>query len=280
MLLIIYDKVDLGTKDYISYLELQNIEFSLVEASDLVRNYRITDDGQNIIWENILTGKKIDFSEVSGIYYRLHELNLDLFKDYIEEDRFYVKKEWESYLIYRMNQSKKCISNPNLYVLSSVIMQYPFYFSKAQEIGIKVPFYYVSSNFEDLKNIFDKDEADYIPRHTVYNNTDFRIANNIDKNIYGIIEKPKGDMIIVDVVGDEVFTSDAKNKRQIKLEASDKKKLINLSQILGLNLMQIFMIKNETDLYLMYLSAYPNWLKHSEGIKVNIYKEVTKLLLL
>lgn len=280
MLLIIYDKIDLGTLDYVKYLESQKIDFSLIESSDLVSNFKIYDDGENNFWTNINTDEKIDFSQISGIYYRLHELSSELFNDYVEEDRFYVKKEWESYLIYRMNKSKKCISNPNLYVLSSLIMQYPFYFAKSEESGIKVPFYYISSEFEDLKKIFDEGKHDYIARHTVYNNTNFKTSNDIDENIYGIIEKPKGEMIIVDIVGDNVYASSAKDKKQVVISDENKKNLAQLAQSLKLNLMQAYMIKDESDIYLMHLSAYPNWLKHNNNTKNEIYNSLTKLLLI
>jgi hypothetical protein len=276
MLLIIYDKSDLGTIDYIKYLEFKKVNFISIEATDLVTNYSIYDDGVNVIWKS--NSVEIDFSQISSIYYRLHELNINLFKDYIEEDRFYVKKEWESYLIYRMNKFPNVISLPNLYVLSSVIMQYPFYYSIAQALGIKVPYYFLSSDFTEIKEKFEKKEYEYILRSNVYNNSKFKSSSILEEDTYGIIEKPKGEIILVDIVGNKIFACKGSNQKKVDIGKYEKKNLINLAKKLGLKLVQIIMIENDKELILMQISAYPNYLKYNVDIRNKIYKEITILV--
>ena len=146
MILIIYPKSDLSTKNFINYLiEKKITHIALDIDQDILKSEIIIKDSfTDCTWVLPHKNLKIDFNLLRGIYNRIYLLDCNSFFDYSYEDIEYVQKEWLAYLTYRMKNFNNCINVPNSALLSGRALDFSYFYSIAKKIGIKI------LNFESI----------------------------------------------------------------------------------------------------------------------------------
>lgn len=282
MLLILYDKSDLSTIDYIQYLRNHKIAHHAIEAESMVNDFAIEDNSSSCIWVHQATKEKVDFSTIKGIYYRIFELQQQLFKDYQQEDQEYVCKEWWSYLVYIIYKHDNCINPISLLSMSGLLLQFGFYFDLALKYNIDIPSYYISTDLKMLQEKFDQKSLSqqYIIKQSASNNTNFLTRDILPDNAMSMIEKPKGDMVIVHFIDGKFFAVKVQNNTKAAFEIDNKlkKSCIKMAQDLDCRVLQYIFICDNQKMILMHLSNYPNWLHNTDDNKHQIYLLLTQIL--
>jgi hypothetical protein len=196
-----------------------------------------------------------------------------------------------------MQNTNNCINPITIEGLSSIILQFPFIFDTARSVGLNVPQYFTSSSLDEVREKFNQRNCAYMTRESVYHNTNFSVATStteINERICSLIEKPDGELVMVHLVGTEVFACSALHpKTIIEIDDQTTTNLIALSKKLNLPLFQVIMVKStntattatattkntSNKMTLLHLSIYPNWMHSAEDHRKSIYASLTKLLM-
>lgn len=274
MILVLYDNSDLSTIDFIEHLKCSGKLFMAIEAEELVKYIAIKDDGNTCEWIHTKSRIEIDFNKITGIYYRIFELDDRCVDNYQTEDQGYVQKEWWSYLVYRMQNSHNLINKITFEIMSSLIFQFPFYFDKAKDLGFKIPKYVVSSDFKEIEKHF-KNGRNYITKTSTYHDTNFHISKELSNDTIALIERPKGQLVIVHVVGNEVFVCKWQNRivESMEIDRHPQELCIELKNNLNLYLIQyMFVMSKNGEITLLHMTPYPNWNHNTENNKQQIYE--------
>lgn len=263
MILLIYPEADKSTQSFINYLNKKNIDhISLkIDQDILCSNISIVDSYEDgpCIWK-WNKNKKLDFNFVSGIYNRVHFLDHSSFFNYHKDDIEYAQKEWWAYITYVVGKINYCINPPSYYLASGIILDFTYFFKMAKDIGFNVPDYYISTSYLDLKEKFN-DGKNYIALNSLFLNNKFLPSKELTDLTVGLIEYIKGDLILVHVIEQNFYCCLIKKEKKeiIKLDTYVEKLLLRLKDTLELRVMQVFLIKNDEKIYLLNLSAFPNW---------------------
>jgi len=282
MILILYNQFDKSSLSFINYLQEHGYKnYISLETRELLNNTTIQDDfKQSCIWE--VSNQKINFVDITGIYNRIFELNTQYFDEYKEEDRGYVAKEWWCYLIYMLNINKNCINPITPEFFSGKLLQFPYLLRKAKEVGLNTPEFYLSTDYNFLKEkFFSNNNKKYTVVNSLSSVTHFKKSNSIEYHNIGLIEFIKGSLLFVHVIGDNVFcTRQVQNiKTETLVEQSELDKYIHLIKNLNLKIGQIILIEDaQKNRFVFHVSAYPNWNHAYSALHKNIFDSLYKLL--
>lgn len=283
-MLIIYEEEDLSTLGFIEYCKRNSYNFVALTIQDLTSDqFSFFDTNSKCTW--YINDNQICFDNLSGIYIRSTNF-LDKFfiGDYKEVDITYVKKEWWSYLVYRMWNFHNCINPITLELLSYRVCEGPFFWNISSNLGFKIPEYIFSGSCTELKNIFfGKNGKKYITLNSLIFNNSFSIAQNVSEDVIGLVEHINGRFLIVHIIDNDIFSCVREEHKNFStdLSATEKSRCIAIARKLNLRVAQIIFIeqKNTMQKFFMSLSPYPDWyLNHEDNID-SIYKSLLKILL-
>ncbi len=174
MILIFHDN-SASTSCFIKYLIEKSISYISLTPSEIVNEVSILDTlnqkGADCIWK--YNDLEFNFKNISGLYNRLSCIDIQVFNDFIEEDRAYVQNEWWAYLVYRINNCKNSINQISMELMSGALYQFPFVYTMANSNGLKIPKYYISYCLEEI-DMFASKLGRYIAKDTLYFDNNFR----------------------------------------------------------------------------------------------------------
>jgi hypothetical protein len=280
MILILYNKDDISTQDFIAYCKSMNNEHVALKIEDLVKEeLSIVDTKDQCIWK--INDIVLDFNQISGVYLRDINFYDDFFKDYIKADRNYVKREWWSYIVYAMSKLHNCINPVDNNFISHRIMELPFFLNCGRDAGFNVPEYFFSNSFQEIEELFYKDDKKHIVMYSLIPSTDFRASNTLSDNAIGLVDYIKGKPIFVHIVENDIFACryNKSEKDLVDLDEVIKARCIKLCQKLGLKVAQLILIESESgDIYFTNLSIYPNWNLNSQENTNKIFDALLRSL--
>ena len=277
MILLIYDKKDYSTLEFMEYLREKKVKHISIAPDDILSNKnKILDlSKKKCVWN--IEGIKIEFDKLSGIYFRIHDIAQNkYFKQYNKEDIEYVINEWWSYLIYRVGITNNVINPITNESLSGVVLEIPYIYQIAEEIGFVVPEYYFSNSYKELEYIFNQDKK-FIVKTSINNNTDFRASSYIYKNAIGLIEALEGKICFIHILDSEIFGCfiHQNNRKTLRLTSKEKVMCFTMKEKLRTRALQIILIDNRIKgKVFVHASLYPNWLLAEKGSIAQIYQSL------
>lgn len=262
MILVLYNKADLSTIDFINFLCKKNIEHIALDVDkDLIHNDPIIiDDGSNDV---IITcgNVQLNFSKIKSVYNRVLYLEKSKFyQGYVEEDVEFVSREWWAYIFYRLELCKN-VFNPSICaILSGAIMEFPYFYAVADKIGFARPSYVLSTNYSDLQSYFRKYKKAIAVNNVILSNCYLR-SQTLQEKAIGVLQYIDGELILIHVINNETFAcAITKNGAQeVSLSQKEIDLCLKLRIELELIFLQIQVRRNDNNFVLVNISVFPNW---------------------
>jgi hypothetical protein len=281
MILVIYPKSDLSTQNFISYLIQKNIAHVALDIDrDILKSEIIIKDNiTECTWSWSQTDLIIKFNSLTGIYNRVYALDYVSFFDYCDEDIEYVQGEWWAYLLYILKSSTNCINPPSCELLSGRALDFTYFYNLAKKIGLKVPEYFVSTSYLELKSIFENGK-EYIALKSLFLNNKFLASKDLSERDIALIEHVKGKLILVHVIKKNFYCCvlEKDKKYSVVLSHEHQILILELKAKLNLEVIQLFMIQTLDDVYLLNVSLFPNWDFNTVENKEKIFSDLVKIL--
>jgi hypothetical protein len=280
-MIILLHNQDESTFEFLKYLKEKSAEYISLTTNDLIQHIRIIDNlndntDRNCTWTH--QAQNIHFSEVEDIYNVINGIDIHLFDDYIAEDRLYVQNEWLAYITYWSNSVKNCMNPITTHILSGTIYQFPFMFKIAESVGLTIPLYVVSSNFDDLV-IFSKNKR-FICREDISVNYDFCESKSLTENSIGLIEYIKGNSIILHIIKNKIFGCILENgeKKTFCPNKNLSNKCLALTNALSLPMMELLFKKVHNQYILYNIYPFPQWKRNAKENLNEIFKALYNAL--
>lgn len=266
----------------IKYLENKQINHLSLSAQDFIKYGSISDNTYSVQKSCIWTYKDqvIDFSKLTGIYNAWYGLEIEYFSDYLLEDQEYARSEWAAYLTFCFNNFTNCINKPTREKQCGLIEQMPFVLKKAKQANFNVP-KYIFSTEQNLLAAFSKKNK-YISLQNLYLLTSYQESFNLKTDSIGIIEYNKGDIVILYIIGEKIF-SWIQNKNLDFEPLVLPSKIINsakkLMQSLQLITAEIRLICTNNTFIFYWFSSFPIWTAYQLPNLDSVFSHLSTLLL-
>jgi len=281
-MILVFHSSQYHIQPFLNYLEKQQINHISLDVQELIRDIIIEDTcthPTSCLWT--YKDQVIDFSKLTGIYNAWQGLEVDSFNPYVLEDQSYVNLEWTAYICFHLNNFTNCINKPTKEKNCGIIYQIPFLMERAKQAGFNTPSYFFSTERNLLINFSKKNR--YISLQKLYLLDDYQESSKVKTDSIGILEYIEGDMVILYIIGEQVFSWVKVNnldfeilKLPTEVINATKKMIRNLQ----LRVAEIRLIRTQQNNFIFYwFSSFPIWTSSQLPNLDLVFNNLTKLLL-